>query len=60
MSRAAASAAIAIGGLLSTPAVSPTFANIFVHEPLTSDLLAGSTLIVNGVAFAIRPGCLRP
>jgi drug/metabolite transporter (DMT)-like permease len=42
-------------GFLTTPAVSLILANIFLHEPLTPDLLAGSALIMAGVAFAAWP-----
>ena len=43
-------------GFLTTPAVSLILANIFLHEPFTADLLAGSALIMAGVAFAALPG----
>jgi O-acetylserine/cysteine efflux transporter len=43
-------------GFLTTPAVSLILANIFLHEPFTRDLLAGSALIMAGVAFAAWPG----
>jgi O-acetylserine/cysteine efflux transporter len=42
-------------GFLTTPAVSLIVANIFLHEPVTPDLLAGSALIMAGVAFAAWP-----
>jgi O-acetylserine/cysteine efflux transporter len=42
-------------GFLTTPAVSLILANILLHEPLTADLLAGSALIMAGVAFAALP-----
>ena len=42
-------------GFLTTPAVSLILANIFLHEPLTPDLLTGSALIMAGVAFAAWP-----
>jgi O-acetylserine/cysteine efflux transporter len=42
-------------GFLTTPAVSLILANILLHEPLTPDLLAGSALIMIGVAFAAWP-----
>ena len=42
-------------GFLTTPAVSLLLANIFLHEPFTPDLLAGSALIMTGVAFAAWP-----
>jgi O-acetylserine/cysteine efflux transporter len=42
-------------GFLTTPAVSLVLANIFLHEPFTPDLLAGSALIMAGVAFAAWP-----
>jgi O-acetylserine/cysteine efflux transporter len=43
-------------GFLTTPAVSLILANIFLHEPLTADLLVGSALIMAGVACAAWPG----
>jgi len=43
-------------GFLTTPAVSLVLANLFLHEPFTPDLLAGSGLIMAGVAFAAWPG----
>jgi O-acetylserine/cysteine efflux transporter len=43
-------------GFLTTPAVSLILANIFLHEPFTADLLAGSALIMGGVACAAWPG----
>jgi drug/metabolite transporter (DMT)-like permease len=42
-------------GFLTTPAVSLILANLFLHEPFTPDLLAGSALIMTGVAFAAWP-----
>ena len=42
-------------GFLTTPAVSLILANIFLHEPFTPDLLAGSALIMLGVAAAAWP-----
>jgi O-acetylserine/cysteine efflux transporter len=42
-------------GFLTTPAVSLILANIFLHEPFTPDLLAGSALIMAGVACAAWP-----
>jgi O-acetylserine/cysteine efflux transporter len=42
-------------GFLTTPAVSLLLANLFLHEPFTPDLLAGSALIMTGVAFAAWP-----
>jgi O-acetylserine/cysteine efflux transporter len=42
-------------GFLTTPAVSLILANVFLHEPFTADLLAGSALIMAGVAFAAWP-----
>jgi drug/metabolite transporter (DMT)-like permease len=42
-------------GFLTTPAVSLILANVFLHEPFTPDLLAGSALIMTGVAFAAWP-----
>jgi O-acetylserine/cysteine efflux transporter len=43
-------------GFLTTPAVSLILANIVLHEPLTADLLAGSAMIMAGVACAAWPG----
>jgi O-acetylserine/cysteine efflux transporter len=42
-------------GFLTTPAVSLILANVFLGEPFTPDLLAGSALIMAGVAFAAWP-----
>jgi drug/metabolite transporter (DMT)-like permease len=42
-------------GFLTTPAVSLILANIFLNEPFTPDLLAGSALIMAGVACAAWP-----
>jgi drug/metabolite transporter (DMT)-like permease len=42
-------------GFLTTPAVSLILANVFLHEPFTPDLLAGSALIMAGVAFTAWP-----
>ncbi len=42
-------------GFLTTPAISLLLANVFLHEPFTPDLLAGSALIMAGVAFAAWP-----
>ncbi len=42
-------------GFLTTPAVSLLIATVFLHEPLTPDLLAGSALIMGGVAVAAWP-----
>ena len=42
-------------GFLTTPAVSLILAHLVLHEPFTSDLLAGSALIMAGVAFAAWP-----
>jgi drug/metabolite transporter (DMT)-like permease len=42
-------------GFLTTPAVSLLIATIFLHEPLTPDLLAGSALIMGGVGIAAWP-----
>jgi len=42
-------------GFLTTPAVSLILANVFLHEPVTLDLLLGSALIMAGVAFAAWP-----
>jgi O-acetylserine/cysteine efflux transporter len=46
-------------GFLTTPAVSLILANVFLHEPFTPDLLAGSALIMGGVAFAAWPNRQR-
>jgi drug/metabolite transporter (DMT)-like permease len=43
-------------GFLTTPAVSLILANLFLGEPFTADLLAGSALIMAGVGFAAWPG----
>jgi drug/metabolite transporter (DMT)-like permease len=42
-------------GFLTTPAVSLILANIVLQEPFTPDLLAGSALIMAGVACAAWP-----
>jgi drug/metabolite transporter (DMT)-like permease len=42
-------------GFLTTPAVSLILANVLLHEAFTPDLLAGSVLIMGGVAFAAWP-----
>jgi drug/metabolite transporter (DMT)-like permease len=42
-------------GFLTTPAVSLLIATVFLHEPLTPDLLIGSALIMGGVAVAAWP-----
>jgi O-acetylserine/cysteine efflux transporter len=42
-------------GFLTTPAISLILANIFLHEPFTPDLVAGSALIIAGVGFAAWP-----
>ncbi len=42
-------------GFLTTPAVSLLIATVFLHEPLTLDLIAGSLLIMAGVGFAAWP-----
>ena len=42
-------------GFLTTPAVSLLLANLLLGEPITTDLLAGSALIIGGVAFAALP-----
>lgn len=47
-------------GFLATPAVSLVLANWLLGEKLTADLLAGSVLILGGVALAARPGARRP
>lgn len=47
-------------GFLTTPAVSLILANIFLGEPVTADLLAGSALIMGGVAVAAWPAWGRP
>ncbi len=47
-------------GFLTTPAVSLLLANLLLGEAITADLLAGSALIVGGVAIAAFPeGSLR-
>jgi O-acetylserine/cysteine efflux transporter len=42
-------------GFLTTPAVSLILANVFLNEPFTPDLLAGSALIMAGVGCAAWP-----
>lgn len=42
-------------GFLTTPAVSLLIATVFLHEPLTPDLLGGSAMIMGGVAIAAWP-----
>lgn len=42
-------------GFLSTPAVSLILANLFLGEPLTTDLIGGSILIMAGVGAAAWP-----
>jgi drug/metabolite transporter (DMT)-like permease len=42
-------------GFLTTPAVSLILANLFLGEAITTDLLAGSALIIVGVGFAAWP-----
>lgn len=42
-------------GFLTTPAVSLLIATVFLHEPLTLDLIVGSLLIMAGVGFAAWP-----
>jgi O-acetylserine/cysteine efflux transporter len=42
-------------GFLATPAVSLILANVFLHEPFTPDLLAGSALIMAGILCAAWP-----
>ena len=47
-------------GFLTTPAVSLLLANLLLGEAITADLLAGSALIIGGVAIAAFPdGALR-
>jgi len=47
-------------GFLTTPAVSLLLANLLLGEAITADLLAGSALIIAGVAIAAVPaGSLR-
>jgi drug/metabolite transporter (DMT)-like permease len=43
-------------GFLTTPAISLMLANLLLGEPFTADLLAGSALIIGGVALAALPG----
>ena len=48
-------------GFLATPAVSLLLANLLLGEPITTDLLVGSALIMGGVAIAaVRPGATAP
>jgi drug/metabolite transporter (DMT)-like permease len=42
-------------GFLTTPAISLILANLLLGEPITADLLAGSTLIILGVGAAAWP-----
>jgi drug/metabolite transporter (DMT)-like permease len=42
-------------GFLTTPAVSLLLANLLLGEAMTADLLAGSALIIGGVAIAALP-----
>ena len=49
-------ALVASVGFLTTPAISLIAANVFLHEPLTPDLLAGSALIMAGVGCAAWSG----
>jgi drug/metabolite transporter (DMT)-like permease len=46
-------------GFLTTPAVSLLLANLLLGEPITPDLLAGSALIIGGVAIAAVPSGAR-
>lgn len=46
-------------GFLTTPAVSLILANLFLGEPITADLVAGSALIMAGVGVAAWPGRRR-
>jgi len=48
-------AMVASVGLLMTPAAGLLLATLWLHEPLGADLLAGSALILAGVAFAAWP-----
>lgn len=43
-------------GFLATPAVSLVLSNLLLGERITPDLLAGSVLIIGGVAMAALPG----
>lgn len=43
-------------GFLLTPAISLVLANLLLGEPFTTDLLAGSALIIGGVGCAAWPG----
>jgi len=53
---AALPAVVSSVGFLTTPAVSLILANLFLSEPITADLLAGSALIMFGVGCAAWPG----
>jgi drug/metabolite transporter (DMT)-like permease len=53
---AALPAVVSSVGFLTTPAVSLILANLFLGEPITADLLAGSALIMFGVGCAAWPG----
>jgi O-acetylserine/cysteine efflux transporter len=52
---AALPAVVSSVGFLTTPAVSLILANLFLGEPITTDLLAGSALIMFGVGCAAWP-----
>jgi O-acetylserine/cysteine efflux transporter len=49
-------ALVASVGFLTTPAISLIVANVVLHEAFTADLVAGSALIMAGVACAALPG----
>lgn len=50
---------VASVGFLATPAVGLLLSTVWLHEPLTPDLLAGSALILLGVGVAAWPGRRR-
>ncbi len=47
---------VASVGFLAAPAVGIVLAALWLHEPLTLDVVTGSTLILGGAAVAIVPG----
>lgn len=47
---------VASVGFLAAPAVGVVLAALWLHEPLTLDVVVGSTLILGGAAVAIVPG----
>ena len=47
---------VASVGFLAAPAIGVVLAALWLHEPLTLDVVAGSVLILGGAAVAIVPG----